>query len=73
MLETEGLTRCKPQGTERTEASVRSADKKLSKERSREVRRATPERNLEWCEYSPAENDKKGTASRSRRRPVEQD
>lgn len=71
--ETDGLTRIEPQGTSRTLASVRSDDRKLAKERSREVRRATPERNLEWCEYSPAENDKKGTASRSRRRPVEQD
>ncbi len=51
VLETDGLTRLEPQGTERTEASVRSADRKLGKKRSAEIRRATPERNIQWCEY----------------------
>ena len=67
VLETDGLTQLKPQGTPRTEASVRSADKKLSKERSGEIRKATPEKNLRWCEYEP--QDPKA----SRRQPVEQD
>ncbi len=73
VLETEGLTRCKPQGTERTEASVRSADKKLSKERSREVRRATPESNIEWCDYADSDGWKKRSAGTPRRQPVEQE
>ena len=67
VLETDGLTQLKPQGTPRTEASVRSADKKLSKERSGEIRKATPEKNLRWCEYEPQDT------KASRRQPVEQD
>lgn len=39
VLETDGLTELEPQGTPRTEASVRSADKKLSKQRSSEIRK----------------------------------
>lgn len=65
VLETEGLTDLTPQGTDRTEASVRSADKKLSKLRSREIRSTTPEKNLQWCDYSDAEQ--------SLREPVEQE
>ena len=67
VLETDGLTQLKPQGTPRTEASVRSADKKLSKDRSGEIRKATPEKNLRWCEYEPQDT------KASRRQPVEQD
>ena len=67
VLETDGLTQLKPQGTPRTEASVRSADKKLSKERSGEIRKATPEKNLRWCEYEPQDT------KASRHQPVEQD
>ena len=50
-----------------TYTSVRSADKKLSKERSGEIRKATPEKNLRWCEYDPQDT------KASRRQPVEQD
>lgn len=64
VIETEGLTRLDPQGTDRTEASVRSADKKLSKLRSREIRSAMPEKNQQWCDYSEAA---------SRLEPLEQD
>ncbi len=71
--ETDGLTQLEPQGTPRTLASVRSDDRKLGKERSREIRRATPESNLEWCEYGSADSGKKGTAARTRRHPVEQE
>lgn len=46
---------------------VRSADKKLSKERSGEIRKATPEKNLRWCEHEPQDT------KASRRQPVEQD
>ena len=49
--ETDGLTKLKPSGTERTEASVRTADRKLGKERSQEIRSATPSKRLQWCDY----------------------
>ena len=67
MIETDGLTRLKPQGTPRTEASVRSADKKLGKQRSDEIRKATPEKNLQWSEYDSQ------SIETSRHQPVEQD
>ncbi len=66
VCETDGLTDLKPEGTDRTEASVRSADKKLSKERSGEIRKATPEKNLQWSRY---EDGKKA----DKRKPVEQE
>ena len=66
-LETDGLTRLKAQGTARTEASVRSADRKLGKKRSEEIRRATPEKNMQWCRY-----DEERVRS-SERQPVEQE
>jgi len=66
--ETDGLTSLKPEGTDRTEASVRSADRKLGKERSGEIRRATPVTDMQWCEY-----DSHPSAGKRRRQPVEQD
>lgn len=67
VLATDGLTELQPQGTSRTLASVRSADKKLSKERSGEIRSATPQSDLEWCDYAA------GKRTRKQRRPVEQE
>ena len=67
MLATDGLTELQPQGTSRTLASVRSADKKLSKERSGEIRSATPQSDLEWCDYAAEKR------TRKQRRPVEQE
>lgn len=52
VVETQGLTDIKPEGTDRTEASVRKADKNLSKERSMEVKSSMPEKNLQWSVYS---------------------
>lgn len=66
VIETCGLTDIEPQGTDRTLASVRSADRKLSRERSGEVRRATPSDEQQWCEYDGPE------VSSRRRQPVEQ-
>lgn len=63
---TDGLTDLKPSGTDRTEASVRSADKKLGKERSGEIRKATPEKNLQWSSYGEERKAEK-------RKPVEQE
>lgn len=65
-MSTDGLTALKPEGTERTEASVRNADKKLGKERSGEVRRATESQNQQWCEYGA------GKAATRKREPVGQ-
>ena len=67
VLETDGLTDLEPQGTPRTEASVRSADKKLSKQRSSEIRKATPEKNLQWSQYGSQD------AKAPRRQPVGQE
>lgn len=46
--ETDGLLRVEPQGTERTEESVRNADEKLAKERSNEILSATPKKDIQW-------------------------
>lgn len=67
VLETEGLTCLKPEGTDRTEASVRAADKRLSKERSTEIKRSMPNKNLQWCEYGTEKNRS------HRREPIEQE
>ncbi len=47
--DTDGLTKVVPEGTPRTEASVRAADRKLSKKRSEEVKSATPTKDMSWC------------------------
>lgn len=70
VLDTDGLTALEPKGTERTAASVRSADKKLSKVRSGEIRKATSKREgLQWCDYDTSQQK---SSSVRRRRPVEQ-
>lgn len=46
--ETNGLLDAEPQGTERTEESVRNMDEKLAKERSEQILSATPKNDLEW-------------------------
>lgn len=51
VLETDGLTKTEPKGTDRTEASVKKADKQLSKERSGEVKSSMPAKNLQWSVY----------------------
>jgi Mn-containing catalase len=51
VIETEGLTKCEPKGTERTDASVKAADKALSKERAKEIKAATPKGVSEWSSY----------------------
>ena len=51
---TNGLTDIEPKGTDRTEASVKKMDKALGKERSEEIKKATPEKDLHWCTYSEA-------------------
>lgn len=49
--ETKGLTDIMPQGTDRTDESVRDADEKLAKERSEAIISATPKKDLQWSSY----------------------
>ena len=67
VLETEGLTEQKINGSDRTLASVKAYNRKLGKERSGEIRRAVPQKEQQWCEY-----DGSGRCA-ARRQPVEQD
>lgn len=53
---TDGLTELQPKGTNRTQQSVNNMDKKLSKERSEEIKSSMPEKNLQWSEYAMAEH-----------------
>ncbi|MCM1030723.1 MAG: manganese catalase family protein [Oscillibacter sp.] len=46
--ETDGLLNIEPQGTQRTEASVRQADEKLAKKRSSEILSSIPQKNMQW-------------------------
>ena len=64
---TEGLTELKIKGSDRTLASVRTADRKLGKQRSGEIRRAVSEGEQQWCDYGAP------TESTAEREPVEQD
>lgn len=64
-IQTEGLTKVEIDGSPRTEASVASADKRLSKERSAAIRKATPTRNMQWCAYEKS-------APKRKRQSVEQ-
>lgn len=52
VMSTEGLLKAKPEGTERTEKTVTKLNKTLSEERSKEVKSATPEKNIQWSSYS---------------------
>ncbi len=54
-MATDGLTELEPQGTKRTEASVKAYEKRLGKKRSEEVRSATDDTNLQWNDYEERE------------------
>ncbi len=69
VMETCGLREMEPQGTERTEHSVYEMDEELSRMRSKEIRDAVPEKELQWCDYDSAPAAK----GRSRKQPVMQD
>lgn len=51
VIETEGLTKVEPTGTERTEATVKAADKALGKLRSEEIKSALPKGATQWSDY----------------------
>ncbi|WP_256009965.1 manganese catalase family protein [Desertivirga xinjiangensis] len=50
--ETNGLIDLKPEGTDRTEKSVSKTNQALGKERSTEVKSATPETDIQWSAYA---------------------
>lgn len=49
---TNGLLDLEPRGTDRTEKSVKDMQKKLAKERSKQIKAANPEKDQKWCEYA---------------------
>lgn len=49
--ETNGLLEMEPEGTDRTEEQVQELDKSLAKERSRELKEATPTTEIQWSTY----------------------
>lgn len=51
VMGTRGLVDREPEGTDRTEESVRKMDEKLAKMRSEEVLSATPMEDMSWCNY----------------------
>lgn len=55
--ETNGLTDIEPTGTDRTLKSVEKNDKQLSKERSEEIKSATPDQGLQWSNYPDVPRD----------------
>lgn len=55
--ESNGLLDLEPQGTERTEETVKNMNEKLAKQRSNEILSATPQKDLQWDE-EPASKKK---------------
>lgn len=51
VMATRGLVDREPEGTDRTEETVRKMDEKLAKMRSEEVLAATPMEDMSWCNY----------------------
>ncbi len=51
VMQTNGLTDIEPKGTHRTEEDVRNTDKKMSKERSKQIKNANTDKDMYWCEY----------------------
>ena len=56
---TNGLVNRKPEGTHRTEEGIRKIEKKLAKERSKEIFSTTPKENMCWCKYDDKKCNKK--------------
>lgn len=51
VLETNGLSDCEPEGTKRTEASVKKHNDKLSQQRAEEIESATPDGEMSWNNF----------------------
>lgn len=57
VLNSNGLTELDPVGTERTDKSVREMNKQVSKQKSSEIKKSTPDNDIQWCRYdSKTEN-----------------
>lgn len=59
VVKTNGLLDRKPEGTDRTEEEVRKYDSTMAKERSTEILSATPEKDMQWCDYKSVKKDSK--------------
>lgn len=57
--ESNGLLDLEPQGTERTEESVRKTDEELAKKRSEEILSATPKKDIEWDNEQPVQKNRR--------------
>ena len=55
---TNGLLDVKPSGTKRTEKTVQKLNDTLSKERSEEVKSATPQKDIQWSTYGETKDVK---------------
>lgn len=51
VVRTNGLVDREPKGTARTEKTVRNEEEMLGKQRSEEILSATPEKDMQWCDY----------------------
>ena len=71
VAETDGLTDIEIEGSPRTLASVRTADRKLSKQRRGEIDRAVTEGEQCWCDCGAGDKSD-GSSRRTKRQPVEQ-
>lgn len=59
VLETNGLTDRKPEGTDRTQESVEKKNKELGKMRSSQIRESVPKGENQWSVYSPKDSTRK--------------
>lgn len=47
-----GLLEIEPKGTDRTEKSVADIEKKVSKQKSQEIKKSTPDKDIQWSRYN---------------------
>lgn len=52
VMSTDGLTDLEPEGSDRNDEYIRETEKRLAKERSKEIKSANPEKDQQWCEYN---------------------
>lgn len=52
-----GLTELEPEGTDRTEKSVREMNKKVSRQKSQEIKNSTPEKDIHWSKFNNKSKD----------------
>lgn len=66
--QTNGLIDVERSGTDRSETSIRQADKALGKKRRAEVENSSPTKNIVWSKYEPTKEE----SPKRRRQPVAQ-